>query len=57
MSRGGNASGYFSFAFHIRRQARDMRRPGVFERKGGAICSSAGAQLAVWSIGPRVATS
>jgi hypothetical protein len=57
MSRGGNANGYFHFGFHIRRRARDMRHPGVFEGKGAAICSSAGAQLAVWSIGPRLATS
>ena len=54
MSRGGNSNGYFDFVFHIHRQARDLRRPGVFEGKGAAICSHAGAQLAVWSVGPRV---
>jgi hypothetical protein len=57
MSLGGNANGYFHFGFRIRRQARDMRRPGVFEGKGAAICSSARAQLAVWSVGPRVSGS
>jgi len=57
MSRGGNSNGYFNFGFHIHRQARDLQRPGVFEGKGAAICSNAGAQLAVWSVGRRVATS
>ena len=57
MSRGGNSKGYFNFGFHIHRQARDLLRPGVFEGKGAAVCSNAGAQLAVWSVGPRVATS
>ena len=57
MSRGGNSNGYFNFGFHIHRQARDLQRAGVFEGKGAAICSNAGAQLAVWSVGPRVATS
>ena len=56
MSPGGNSNGYFHFAFQIHRRARDMRRPGVFEGKGAAICSHAGAQLAVWSVGPHIAT-
>jgi hypothetical protein len=57
MSTGGNANGYFHFAFQIHRRARDMRRPGVFEGKGAAICSRFGAQLAVWSVGSRVTTN
>jgi hypothetical protein len=51
---GANAHGYFNFTFHVRRAARDLRRPGVFEGKGAAICKARGAQIAVWSVGGRV---
>jgi hypothetical protein len=54
MSRGGASNGYFDFGFHVHRQARDLRRPGTFLGKGAAICSDHGAQLAVWSVGPRL---
>jgi hypothetical protein len=54
MSRGGASHGYFDFAFHVHRQARDLRRPGTFEGKGAAICSDRGAQIAVWSVGLRL---
>jgi hypothetical protein len=54
MSGGGPANGYFHFGFHIHRAARDMRRPGTFEGKGASICSGDRAQLAVWSVGPRI---
>jgi hypothetical protein len=55
MSGGGDANGYFGFGFHIYRQARDLRRPGTFEGKGAAICASTRAQIAVWSVGQRLA--
>jgi hypothetical protein len=51
---GANAHGYLNFTFHIGRSARDMRRPGVFEGKGAAVCSGRRAQIAVWSVGGRV---
>jgi hypothetical protein len=54
MSHGGNSYGYFEFAFQIYRAARDLARPGTFHGKGAAICSQKGAQLAVWSVGPRI---
>jgi hypothetical protein len=55
MSRGGNdGDGYFSFGFHVRRQARGLR-PTAFEGKGAVICSNSAAQIAVWSVGPRLA--
>ena len=56
MSHGGSApgNGYFSFGFHIHRQARDLLRPGAFEGKGAAICVTGRPQIAVWSVGPRI---
>jgi len=56
MSHGGGApgSGYFSFGFHIHRQAHDLPRPGAFEGKGAATCVTGRPQIAVWSVGPRI---